>query len=317
MVSIGQRLSQAALFAGGPFFCYPLKPQLNTLYGDSYTVAYRHFRRDHHGAANLLCHLVCLCFQVLGNFALLHTLDAALPAIQPGAVLGFPCPLLSTAALLSWVVALVPSGAPPVCRLLSLAALWGAYCAAPVVAANRTLLEPCVIAAFVAAMALGDGARGLGLHGFEWGKRGGVVIAAALLCVWHFAWAAAQPKIAGALAAHAHEAALGMVALMLAVAFVLRNPLVPIVFLGAIGCRALSFATGSAALYFWGCAFSASLCQGVSHAMTGERATLINLEDEGEHGAKLSFEWAHVTFFPDLLFHSLHQSFTGQRAKLS
>ena len=40
-------LSRGLLYSMGPFFAHPLKPAANMLFGDTYAMAYKHFRRDH------------------------------------------------------------------------------------------------------------------------------------------------------------------------------------------------------------------------------------------------------------------------------
>lgn len=64
---------QAVLFAGASFYCYPWKPFLNFVWGDSYAIAYKHFREDHKTPLNLGAHLICLSTQVLGNFGFLFS----------------------------------------------------------------------------------------------------------------------------------------------------------------------------------------------------------------------------------------------------
>ena len=51
---VARTLSSALLYAPGAFFFYPWKPLMNALVGDSYGVAYAHFRRDHSDPLNLV-----------------------------------------------------------------------------------------------------------------------------------------------------------------------------------------------------------------------------------------------------------------------
>ncbi|CAE8686349.1 unnamed protein product, partial [Polarella glacialis] len=53
-----------ALYGGTPFFCWPLKPPLNALEGESYDKAYSEFRRDHQDPWNLFFHCLCPPFQL-------------------------------------------------------------------------------------------------------------------------------------------------------------------------------------------------------------------------------------------------------------
>ena len=55
MAGLRTRLSRAALYAVGPFYCNPLKPLLNSLCGDGYANAFAHFRRDHSASPNATC----------------------------------------------------------------------------------------------------------------------------------------------------------------------------------------------------------------------------------------------------------------------
>ena len=54
---------------------------------------------------------------------------------------------------------------------------------------------------------------------------------------------------------------------------------------------------------------------GRSHDITKQSATLLNLEGMDDKAKKLRFEWAHVTYFPSLLFHSMHQSLNATPPK--
>lgn len=58
--------------------------------------------------------------------------------------------------------------------------------------------------------------------------------------------------------------------------------------------------TDQPGLYFYFCGFLASMAQGVSHAIAGEAATLVQLQAAGGL-AKFAHEWSHTTFFPNLL----------------
>ena len=49
------RALQGVLYGGAPFFGYPWKPIANALVGSQYSIAYRHFRRDHNKTSNLMC----------------------------------------------------------------------------------------------------------------------------------------------------------------------------------------------------------------------------------------------------------------------
>ena len=69
----------------------------------------------------------------------------------------------------------------------------------------------------------------------------------------------------------------------------------------------LAILTDQKALYFYSGGFAASFGQGVSHMMTGEMATLVQLQ-AGDTANKVAHEWAHTTYFPCLLLQSCLQS---------
>ena len=75
---VGVPALRALAYAPGLFFCYPWRPLLNYLIGDSYDVAYQHFGRDHKTPVNLWLHLCCLWMQISGNFGILHEIDSFL-----------------------------------------------------------------------------------------------------------------------------------------------------------------------------------------------------------------------------------------------
>ena len=58
------------IYAPGTFFCTPVKPFVNCLFGSSYAIAYAHFRRDHSKSANLWAHVGCLLLQVIQTSSL-------------------------------------------------------------------------------------------------------------------------------------------------------------------------------------------------------------------------------------------------------
>lgn len=306
-VSLQTRLAATLMYAGGPFFCYPGKPQLNSLWGDSYEVAYKHFRRDHFGKTNLGCHTVCLFFQVFGNFALLFELDQALPSLQfiPG------IRLLSALSLLSWLIALIPSPAHPQCTVVSAAVLVGGYIIAPFI--QPEAFEWTIILSFISVMATFQGKTGLGLEGFQWGKKGSTVFTIALYTIWLTIWHFYASVATNILVDYAFVVIPLYLVGLIALAMSLRDPLIPIVFFGAFIGRALYISTGVKAIYYLSCAFTASLSQGISHSMSGERATLINLQDVDSTVAKIKFEWAHVVFFPNLLLQSFLTTFTPKK----
>eukprot|EP00932_Pfiesteria_piscicida_P015100 SRR837773.27092.p2 GENE.SRR837773.27092~~SRR837773.27092.p2 ORF type:complete len:101 (-),score=28.55 SRR837773.27092:78-380(-) len=68
----------------------------------------------------------------------------------------------------------------------------------------------------------------------------------------------------------------------------------------------LSVLTDQPWLFFYSGGFLASLSQGVAHHFAGEEGTLPQL-------ANIADEFAHTTYFPNLLLHSVYQSLTSGR----
>ena len=77
---------------------------------------------------------------------------------------------------------------------------------------------------------------------------------------------------------------------------------------GALGAP-FALLTAQPAAFFYGSGFVASLCQGVAHEQTGEKANLPELALRT--GAdKAGDEHAHTAFFPCLIVHSAYESLT-------
>jgi len=67
-----------------------------------------------------------------------------------------------------------------------------------------------------------------------------------------------------------------------------------------------SFLTAQPWLCLHGAGFLCALAQGVAHRLAGEASTVEQLQDLGPD-EKLPYEWAHHTFFPNLLLHAVHK----------
>ena len=59
---------------------------------------------------------------------------------------------------------------------------------------------------------------------------------------------------------------------------------------------------------------SAPHTQGAAHAVTREEPTLVALERETPDD-KLRFEYAHVSYFPNLVLHGMHDALFPPKAK--
>lgn len=306
MVSL---ISQTLLYFFGPFFCYPWKPIINAITGESYETSYRYFRRDHSDATNLALHSICLVFQLLGNFILLDTIDGHLCSTTWAHCMAYsftrPISLLS---VLAWSATVVTAPSPPVVTALSLASLWAAYTTAPLVPGR--LLEAVVVISFSVTLVAGL----LFLSppkGKPSAKRFSVVkgfVTALGWLSWLAVWWTVERHYGGSFAAHSTEINLALVVVMLAVSAGPKVPEGPAI-IGGLLCRLVAALTGQPLIFLWGTAFTAPLLQGTSHRATGEVATLINHNrPDAIRELKVKAEWAHVTFFPSLAFHSIYDS---------
>jgi hypothetical protein len=111
---------KAGVYAFGPFFCYPWKPAFNAIWGESYSLGYKHFYDQHKHPSNLGMHLVCLFFQLFGNFSFLSSIDQLFfPGQQK---------YLSQISALFWSLSLlVPKECPLLIKISSLASIALAY----------------------------------------------------------------------------------------------------------------------------------------------------------------------------------------------
>ena len=316
-------LLQTLLYAPGPFFCYPWKPVVNAVAGDSYSHAYAHFRRDHNTGTNLVLHAICLVFQLTCNFALLVGIDSAL---DTRSWTSYSLPVVATTTALLWGLALLPTPAPGVVTLASLASLgaaYGAACAGLASTPARIGLE-----------GLWDGS-GMDWSGVEWTagevvEAGVLAVFAAVLVVairtpkallfglglvgWVLVWDAVGKSGVGGLGKDfEREILAGLAAAMCVLAATPKVPEAPVIG-GMLLARLAYVATGNVLALLVGCAYTAPFLQGIAHRLTGETATLINLNNDGTQedvATKVRFEWAHVTFFPSLALQSIHQSLFG------
>ena len=289
-MSITRSILQVFLFAFGPFYGYPWKPFLNAIAGDTYAVSLKHFKAGHFGAVNLALHSVCLFVQVLGNFGFLLRVDNLIP--QPiGGVR-----LLSALTAISWSGCLLLSPAPKTISLLSTSVLAAAYYVSPFL--GLELYEKGVAASLIIAF--------IGSNVLASKRK--VPLLKSLLFVsgfaaWYALWAQYRGAHWGEFKEHASIISRATAGFFI-LASLVKNPLKPIVVIGTFLTRFMGIAAGDETLYFLGHAFFGSLCQGVAHAITREEATLLALERNDED-AKIRHEYAHVTFFPNILLQTI------------
>eukprot|EP00729_Bicosta_minor_P001421 gene1421-15843_t len=246
-----ERLLQGVLYGGAPFFAYPWKPLLNALVGSSYSVAYSHFRRDHKYATNLAAHLLCLVWQLGSNYALLDHIDDWIEKHKP-----YLNKMMQH--LHSDVGGLVDS-------------------LPPIQAIPDRMFAKLTTAAWTISLATAPGCP--------------IVVKMASISCLGAAYSSRR-------ALHKYwESMIYAQGILESVAFQLlfqrqsiwnRSMIQKLVFRGALqwvvmkhGKGLFAVLTNQPLLYFYSGGYIASLGQGVSHALTGELATLAQLQAEG------------------------------------
>jgi hypothetical protein len=108
---------------------------------------------------------------------------------------------------------------------------------------------------------------------------------------------------------------------LLAMGALLPDPLIFVVVFGSVVGHIISALVDNSTLFLFCSAFTATLFQGLSHALSGEEGTLVVLQGgsliitvptiyvmcpaaEKSADAKLAYEWSHVVFFPNILLHA-------------
>lgn len=284
-VALGKSM-QLILLAGGPFYTYPWKPLCNSLYGDTYEVALKHFKEGHYGAVNLGLHGACLLIQVFGNMALLCRLDALIPQPVEGVR------LVALSSLLTWAAHLLLSPAPKVVSLASTVVLTAGYLAGPHITVD--LYEKGSIAALLVAFVLSNTAA-------PRRQKLSIVKSASFVfgfVAWYAAWASFRTAFWESQSQHRDimSVVLGTFVVLTSLT---SNPIKKVVVGATLLSKVLGILSGNETMLFHGYAFFASLCQGISHLITKEEATLLALERKGGD-AKVRFEFAHVGYFPNI-----------------
>ncbi|KAH9261152.1 hypothetical protein BASA81_000856 [Batrachochytrium salamandrivorans] len=286
-------MNRLALYVGAPFFAYPHKAFLNQLIGSEYARAYAHFRRDHMTATNLSLHLVCLVFQITNNFALLSEMDKLLDERvlpQGWRNLG----LVSTSTVVGWIATLwlhAPEAPLPV-KLLSTGFLLSAFVKRRELA-KRWNKEMMAVMSAIEMMAF---------QVFILKKENPSPVLFLVMLAGRLALQrVAVDKLprAGSTVTTGINLALG--------AFMLKacqDPFnaekVPPFLFGLVS-WVLSIYTNQPWMCFYGGGFLATLGQGVAHFYSMEEATMPQLAMVGD-------EYAHGTYFPNLVFQSILHS---------
>lgn len=296
---VGITISQIILYSFGPFFCYPWKPIFNTFGGANYTTGYKHFWLQHQDPFNLLWHLICLIYQVVGNFTLLLLVDQYLFGPEPR--------WLSKATALIWVLYLGSAKAcPAIARICSAISIALVYQLVPYLDFKQ--VEYFVIGSFFLIWIVQAIIRGPYLGGDA-----PLILLLLLLKSFlstflknYFGTYQSQTQL------------IGIIYIVMISLLATRLDAVKTLIAGAtmIG-HILSILTAEKLFYYHSIAFTAMLFQGLSHELSKETATLIKLMDESNHSAKVAYEWAHVTYFPNLLFHALIDCYKINTNKLN
>ncbi|KAL1499134.1 hypothetical protein AB1Y20_013645 [Prymnesium parvum] len=288
---ISTPLAQVLLYTNGPFYAFPWRAPLNFLLGSDYPTAFRHFDRDHKGTANLSYHLVCLVATLLCNFALLRELDALL--------LPRRAPLLQIATATSWgALLLAQADCPPAARAAAAGCAALLWAASPLARRHWRWLA-------VAQSLVGAAAVEL-ITCVEAGVEArGAAFTAVLLLQLGMWYVLRAPSLYGKLAPHSTY--INGVALAWMCALAMKaNPV-----RGGLYAQAafllwpLSFLSAQPWLCLLGVGFSCSIAQGVAHRLGGEPSTVEQLQSLAA-AEKLQYEWAHHTFFPNLVFHAIY-----------
>jgi hypothetical protein len=285
--------SQVVLYVGAPFYALPWKLAAfnNFVEKSSYEIAYSHFRRDHNTTLNLAFHMFALGLQLGGNAALLRCLDSKLSGSNDATK------YLSILTGVAWSYLLAFCPSPLLVRGVSIALIWFAGSIAGFVEVNwlavlvlQGLIEPLGII-YLLKTPLTISAYPL------------VASIRALLFYGVF-------QYRGSLQAYSMQIGLVLLAVMVSLAMK-EDPLRGgLVFLGVFVTWILALLTDQPILFFYGFGFVATIAQGVAHEVSGEKATLVQLQEKS-FAEKLPFEWSHVTYFPCLLLQSVHDSALG------
>lgn len=248
-------------------------------------------------------HYVCLYFQIFSNFSFLSVVDSAL-AVHTPALLIIDRPV-STLTALVWIVSLLtaPSFCPAVVKLFSLLHLMLAYQYAPLVVESPVEL-----------WAVGGFAVVTVLHLLLSRKKliitSEIVLYITLISVKMGGLHVAGKEFRGMFAEQSSPllVAFGVIMVILCCQ---RDPVKGSVLFGSFTASTLSVLIDQPWLLLLSYAYSASLLQGLAHALSREQPTLLKLQQDSDRDQKIKHEWGHVVFFPNLLLHSIHTSLTS------
>lgn len=207
-----------------------------------------------------------------------------------------------------WLLSLLtaPSFCPAVVKILSLIHVLLAYNFAPVI--ENSPIELWAIGGFAVVTVLH-----LLLSRKKIVVNSEIILYIALIALKLGGLYVAAQHVSGILAAYSFELLMGFGVIQV-VLCCQRDPVKGSVLFGSFGAAALSVLLGQRWLLLLSYAYSASLLQGLAHALSREQATLLKLQDS-DREKKIAHEWGHVVFFPSLLLHSIYTTLTSSRPK--
>lgn len=295
MSALAVFLSQAILYAPGPFFAWPWKPFVNhSSFGSSYSVGYKHFWLDHQDFWNLVWHVICLFFQISSNFSLLAVLDESI---------GYKVILPTTAMI--WVMYLCFAQHSIVfAKISSFLTIAGVYFLTPTLIEAMGQIEFYVYGAFAVVWGLKILFKGT--------REGSWKESATYLAFLGVKYIITQWLLSsdynGILADYTIQ--ISALYIVLLSGFAMQpDPVKKVVPTGSLVSHVLSILTAKRGWFLHSCAFTAMVLQGLSHSLSGEQATILKLQALTNQEAKVAYEWSHVTYFPNLLFHAVFDSF--------
>jgi hypothetical protein len=292
---MGQLLSkkvgtQAIIYSGGPFFGYPWKPILNALFGGDYLESYKHFREQHMVPSNLLYHCFCLVWQLSSNYAFLGSIDEKL---EKDGYIQRNTRLMATLTSLLWSWHLLRTSPTPLS--VKVASILSIYFAHNTLGKWFTKNWESIVfyQGFLEAAAFqifSGRVQSSKYFGY--------------LAVRTALWKYLSAK-KGCLKEYATPLSATLMGLI-AFNSTRPNPIAPVISMGFYG-WIISLLTNNKNIYFWSCGMTATLAQGVAHAISREAGTLVVLQGSGMDMSQ--YELSHVTYFPNLLFQAIHEHF--------
>ncbi|GMI40084.1 hypothetical protein TrCOL_g942 [Triparma columacea] len=275
-------VSGIVLYIASPFFATVPKLVANFFCGAPYSVAYKHFRRDHMDPYNLFFHVLIMILQLTTNFAFLHQLDEDYLRADVS-VWGFTHKDLSA---LGWVLVLLFTPSPFLAKLLSAACIYLAhYVSSSVASMDATtiwfqpFLDSLVIIYFLK--------KPITPPTY-------LITLTLRFTLHHLAFLHLSNSLP--FPPYAMYIFLIFIASLSHKPF--SRPASGVFGFAILGGWLITVVTGNKIFYLWACGFVATALQGVSHRETKEPPTMPQLNN-------ISFELSHVVFFPCLLMQAI------------